>query len=69
MNFPSIAIGSGGFWVLSAAARALPEPEAMGNRFYLWFYNFAHALLANFDKLGAPANVPPQGVKGMNAGQ
>lgn len=36
--------------VLSAAARALPEPEPMGSRFYLWFYRFAQNLMANFDK-------------------
>jgi hypothetical protein len=36
--------------VLSAAARALPEPVPMGSRFYLWFYNFAGYLLANFDR-------------------
>jgi len=36
--------------VLSAAARALPEPEPLGSRFYLWFYRFAQNLMANFDK-------------------
>jgi hypothetical protein len=39
--------------VLSAAVRALPEPEPMGNKFYGWFYRFTHGLLANFDKLKA----------------
>ena len=37
--------------VASAAARALPEPTPLGSRFYLWFYRFAHLLLANFDKV------------------
>ena len=37
--------------VASAAARALPEPTPMGSRFYLWFYRFAHLILANFDKV------------------
>ena len=36
--------------VLSAAARALPEPLPEGSRFYLWAYRFAQNLLANFDK-------------------
>jgi hypothetical protein len=36
--------------MLSAAARALPEPTAPGSRFYAWFYQFTHLLLANFDK-------------------
>ena len=37
--------------VASAAARALPEPTPMGSRLYLWFYRFAHLILANFDKV------------------
>jgi hypothetical protein len=48
-------IGGGGALVISAAARALPEPQKNGNLLYLWFYRFCHALLANFDK----ANQPP----------
>ena len=40
-----------GALVLSAAARALPEPVPMGSQWYLWFYSFAHALLANWDKV------------------
>jgi len=36
--------------LLSAAARALPDPVPMGSRFYLWFFRFAQLLLANFDK-------------------
>jgi hypothetical protein len=42
--------GSAGALMLSAAARALPEPTAPGSRFYAWFYQFTHLLLANFDK-------------------
>lgn len=38
--------------VLSAAVRALPQPPTDGNLFYRWVYNFSHALLANFDKVG-----------------
>ena len=45
------ATGAGGALVISAAARALPAPAAMGNKFYAWFYQFAHILLANFDKV------------------
>lgn len=44
------AIGGAGALVLSAAARALPTPDPMGSRFYLWFYRFSQNLLANFDK-------------------
>jgi hypothetical protein len=36
--------------VLSAAARALPDPAPTGSRWYLWFYRFAQNVLANFDK-------------------
>jgi hypothetical protein len=38
------------YGIFSAAARSLPAPEPMGSRFYLFFYNFMHNLLANFDK-------------------
>jgi len=48
----SLLMGSAGALVLSAAARALPSPAASGSRFYAWFYQFAHLLLANFDKAG-----------------
>lgn len=47
LNFLS---GSAGALVISAAARALPDPEAGGSRLYLWFFRFAHYALANFDK-------------------
>lgn len=42
--------GSVGAILLSAAARALPRPEPLGSRFYLWFFGFANLLLANLDK-------------------
>jgi hypothetical protein len=42
--------GSAAALLVSAAARALPEPLPGGSRFYSWFYRFAHYLLANFDK-------------------
>jgi hypothetical protein len=47
-----VLTGGAGALVLSAAARALPVPRAGGNAFYLWFYQFTHLLLANFDKVG-----------------
>jgi len=50
-NVLNLLMGSAGALVLSAAARALPAPAAMGSRFYAWFYQFAHLLLANFDKV------------------
>lgn len=44
-------LGGGiGAIVLSAAARALPEPEPMGSKLYLFVYRFSQNLLANFDK-------------------
>jgi hypothetical protein len=46
----NLLMGSAGALVLSAAARALPEPPAPRSSFYGWFYQFAHLLLANFDK-------------------
>ena len=55
MHFAIPAWLTGAVWaiVLSAAARALPEPLSMGSRVYLWAYRFAQNLLANFDKGGA----------------
>jgi hypothetical protein len=39
--------------VLSAAARALPEPLPAGSRLYLFGYRLAQNLLANYDKSDA----------------
>ena len=52
MHFDLSTLFTGGAAALliSAAARALPEPKPMGNQFYEWAYRFAHILLANFDK-------------------
>jgi len=47
---PSWLTGAVAAIVLSAAARALPEPVPMGSRLYLWLYRFVQNLLANFDK-------------------
>jgi hypothetical protein len=47
----TLLTGSAGALVVSAAARALPQPGATGSRFYAWFYQFTHILLANFDKV------------------
>jgi hypothetical protein len=44
--------GSAGALILSAAARALPDPALGGSRMYLWLFRFAHYVLANFDKTG-----------------
>lgn len=48
-----ILTGSVGAVLLSGAVRALPEPQKMGNPFYLWFYKFTHYVLANYDKARA----------------
>lgn len=50
-NVLNLVMGSAGALVVSAAARALPSPVPLGSRFYSWFYQFAHLLLANFDKV------------------
>lgn len=50
MIVPDWATGAAAALVISAAARALPEPVPMGSRVYLWLYRFAQNLLANFDK-------------------
>jgi len=47
-NHPFIA-GMVAAIVLSSAVRALPKPEPMGSRLYLWFYNFTHRVLANWE--------------------
>ncbi|MGO9230454.1 MAG: hypothetical protein ACLQKA_14785 [Bryobacteraceae bacterium] len=47
---PSWLTGAMAAIVLSAAARALPDPAPTGSRVYLWFFRFAQNLLANFDK-------------------
>jgi hypothetical protein len=49
-NILHLVTGSAGALLVSAAARALPDPAPGGSRFYLWFYRFAHYILANFDK-------------------
>jgi len=46
----NLLTGSAGALVISAAARALPDPEAGGSPVYLWFFRFTHYILANFDK-------------------
>jgi hypothetical protein len=48
------AAGGGLALLLSAAARALPEPLPTGSRLYGFFYRFAQNMLANFDKGGQP---------------
>lgn len=60
-NVLNLLMGSAGALVLSAAARALPEPSAPGSRFYAWFYQFAHLILANFDKVRTGYDIEPSG--------
>jgi hypothetical protein len=50
MTIPSWLTGAVTAIILSAAARALPDPAPSGSRLYLWFFRFAQNLLANFDK-------------------
>jgi hypothetical protein len=55
MTIPAWADGAIVALVVSAAVRALPDPAmpAVGfwQKSYLWFYNFTHSILANFDKI------------------
>jgi len=51
LDLGTLFTGGAGAILLSAAARALPEPVPSGNFFYQWLYRFAHLLLANFDKV------------------
>ena len=53
--------GGVGAILLSAAARALPEPVAEGNPLYAWVYRFAHLVLANFDKANWHDESQPSG--------
>ena len=57
----NLVMGSAGALVLSAAARALPEPTPLGSRLYAWFYQFAHLVLANFDKVQIANEVQSSG--------
>ena len=51
-DFGTLFTGGAGAILLSASARALPEPAAVGNPFYSWVNRFAHLLPANFDRSG-----------------
>jgi hypothetical protein len=59
IHIPTWLSGALGAMVLSAAARALPDPKPMGNQVYAFVYRFTHLLLANFDKSAAPKDVQP----------
>jgi hypothetical protein len=58
----NLLTGSAGALVVSAAARALPDPAPGGSRLYLWLFRFAHYVLANFDKAG----IGDEGKSGSN---
>jgi hypothetical protein len=60
IDLVSLATGGAAFSVLSAAARALPEPLPMGSRLYLFLYRFVQNLLSNFDKTDAVRSNRPQ---------
>lgn len=54
------------FAVASSAVRALPEPIPASHPAYKWAYVFAHALLANWDKV-RDARQPPMVVSAADA--
>jgi len=60
-DLSTLFTGGVGALLLSAAARALPEPAATGNPFYGWAYRFTHLLLANFDKAARCNEDQPSG--------
>jgi len=45
--------GGAGVWILSAALRAMPAPKENASILYVWAYNFAGILGANFDKFAS----------------
>lgn len=52
-DFASLLTGSVASLLLSAAVRTMPAPTRLGgNVWYTWIYDFAQAVLANFDKSG-----------------
>lgn len=62
--------------VVGAAVRALPNPPAQPKGFwqylYLWFFEFTHALLSNYDKIkdaGGLKNLVGQGPGGIGTVQ
>ncbi len=57
----NLLTGSAGALVVSAAARALPDPAPGGSPLYLWLFRFAHCVLANFDKAGVGDESKPGG--------
>ncbi|SPE26004.1 exported hypothetical protein [Candidatus Sulfopaludibacter sp. SbA3] len=57
----NLMTGSVGALLISAAARALPDPAPRGSRVYLWLFRFAHYVLANFDKAGIRDESKPGG--------
>ena len=57
----NLLTGGTGALVISAAARALPDPAPGGSRVYLWLFRFAHYVLANFDKTGVGDESKPVG--------
>ena len=36
-----------GYWILSAAVSALPEPAGNSSPTYLWLYRFSHTIAGN----------------------
>jgi hypothetical protein len=51
INAHPTAVGVVGTIVLSAAVRAMPEPQSNGGMFYRWLYTFSHLVLSNYDKI------------------
>ena len=48
--------GGAAMWVVSAILRAMPAPKPEAPVWYVWLFNFAGIVGANFDKLGGPAS-------------
>lgn len=39
--------GVAGYWILSAAVSAMPEPVTDSTEGYVWLYKFAHTIAGN----------------------
>lgn len=54
-HWMEILLIAGAVW--GAAVNALPQPIAGGNRFYAWFYSFAHLLKLNLGESVSAAKI------------
>jgi hypothetical protein len=55
IDYKTYLEGAAGALIISAAVRSLPDPanpaSGFWQKFYLWFFNFTHTVMANWDKI------------------